>query len=180
MRLLYLLIIAVSNILTARFNPFVFFDGILIVPVGSVFVGVTFVLRDFVQMKHGKRKTYGIIAAAILLSAIMSMVLGDTAYIAAASAISFFVSEAIDTEIFSRLRKSFAARIMLSGTIGGIVDSALFVIVGISPIGANMLQWSQVPYAVIGQTLSKAVVQVAAAVICVGCLKKKNGGAAGG
>lgn len=180
MRFLYLLIIAVSNVLTARFNPFTFCNGLLIVPVGSVFVGATFVLRDFVQLKHGKRKTYGIIAVAILLSAVMSMILGDTAHIAAASTISFFISEAVDTEIFSRLKKSFAVRLVASGIIGGIVDSALFVIIGISPIGANMLQWSQVPHAVIGQTLSKAVVQVAAAGICVGCLKKRKGGAIDG
>lgn len=180
MRFLYLLIIAVSNILTARFNPFVFFDGLLIVPVGSVFVGATFVLRDFVQLKHGKRKTYATIFMAIFISAISSVILGDTAHIAVASAASFFVSEAIDTEIFSRLKKSFAIRIMVSGTIGGIVDSALFVVIGISPIGANMLQWSQVPNAVCGQMLAKAVVQIAAAWICVGCLKKRKGGAIDG
>ena len=167
MRFLYLLIIAVSNILTAKFNPFVFCDGLLIVPVGSVFVGGTFVLRDFVQLKHGKQKTYVTILVAILLSAVMSAILGDTAHIAAASAISFFASEAIDTEIFSRLRKSFAARLLVSGFVGGIIDSTLFVIVGLSPIGANMLQWCQVPNAVIGQTLSKAIVQVIAASIVV-------------
>lgn len=172
MRFLYLLLIAASNILTAKYSPFAFCDGLLIVPIGSVFVGVTFVLRDFVQLKHGKRKTYATIFQAILLSAVMSIALGDTAHIAAASAISFFVSEAIDTEIFSRLKKSFATRLMVSGTIGGIVDSALFVIVGISPIGANMLQWSQVPYAVMGQTISKTVVQVIVAGVCVGCMKK--------
>jgi uncharacterized PurR-regulated membrane protein YhhQ (DUF165 family) len=164
----------VSNILTAKFNPFIFCDGLLIVPVGSVFVGVTFVLRDFVQMKHGKRKTYATIFMAILLSAAMSVILGDTAHIAAASAVSFFVSEAIDTEIFSRLKKSFAARLMASGTIGGVVDSALFVIVGISPIGANMLQWRQVPYAVIGQTISKTVVQAVAAAICFWLIKREG------
>lgn len=172
MRFLYLLLIAVSNILTAKYSPFVFCNGLLIVPVGSVFVGVTFVLRDFVQLKHGKRKTYATIFMAIFISAISSVILGDTAHIAAASAISFFVSEAIDTEIFSRLKKSFATRLMVSGTIGGIVDSALFVIIGISPIGANMLQWSQVPNAVFGQMLAKAVVQVIVAVVCAGCMKK--------
>lgn len=178
MRLLYLLIIFASNILTAKFNPFIFLDGLLIVPVGSVFVGVTLVLRDFVQLKHGKWKTYTTIFVAILMSAIMSAILGDTAHIAAASAVSFFVSEAIDTEIFSRLRKSFAVRLMVSGTIGGTIDSTLFVIVGLSPIGANMLLWNQVPYAIIGQAVSKAVVQVVAAGTCVGCLKRATKGGA--
>lgn len=174
MRFLYLLIIAVSNILTAKYSPLVFCEGLMIVPVGSVFVGVTFVLRDFVQMKHGKRKTYSTIFAAIILSAGMSLALGDTAHIAAASAVSFFASEAADTEIFSRLKKSLAARLAVSGIIGGIIDSALFVVIGLSPVGANMLQWSQVPYAVIGQTVSKTVVQFIAAGICAWCIARSG------
>lgn len=174
MRFLYLMIIAVSNILTAGFSPFVLWGGLLIVPAGSIFVGVTFVMRDFVQVKHGKRKTYATIFVAILLSAAMSVILGDTAHIAVASAMSFFVSEAIDTEIFSRVNKSFAARIMVSGIIGGIVDSVLFVVIGLSPIGAYMLQWRHVPNAVIGQTVIKTVVQVVAGVVCVGCSKRRQ------
>lgn len=174
MRFLYLLIIAASNILTAKFSPLVFCEGVLIVPVGSVFVGMTFVLRDFVQMKHGKRKTYSAIFAAIVLSAGMSLTLGDTAHVAAASAVTFFVSEAADTEIFSRLKMSFAARIAVSGIIGGIIDSTLFVTIGLSPIGANMLQWNQVPYAVIGQVISKTIVQVIAAGVCAWCIARSG------
>lgn len=177
MRILYLVTIAIANILTAKFEPFVLCSGLLIVPVGSVFVGSVFVLRDFVQLKHGKRKTYATIFAAILLSAIMSAILGDTAHVAAASAVSFFASEAIDTEIFSKIQKSFATRIMLSGIIGGIVDSALFVVIGLSPIGSAAISWSQVPYAIIGQTVVKTIVQFMAAAICAGYMRKRNGGA---
>lgn len=162
MRVLYLLIITLSNILTAKYSPFVLCDGLLIVPVGSVFAGVVFVLRDLVQIKHGKRKTYTTILVAVALSAVTSVLIGDTAHIAAASAVAFFASESLDTEIFSRLRRSLAARIMLSGILGGVIDSALFVLIGLSPLGANMLPWSQVPFAVLGQAISKTVVQIAA------------------
>lgn len=165
MRLLYLLTIAVANIITAKFAPFVLCGGVIVVPVGSFLVGLTFIVRDIVQVKHGKKRTYSTILAALMLSAVMSIILGDTAYIAVASASSFFVSEAIDTEIFSRLRRSIIRRILWSGIFGCIADSALFVIVGLSPMGADMLTWNQVPFAIIGQAVVKTSVQAVAIVV---------------
>lgn len=172
MRTLYLLVIALSNLVTAKYSPFILFNGILVVPAGSIFAGAVFVLRDLVQIKHGKKKTYTTILTAVVLSAAMSVVLGDTAHIAAASAAAFIASEAIDTEIFSRLQKSFAARVMLSGIIGGTADSILFVIIGMSPLGANMIPWSKIPAAVLGQMLVKAAVQALAA--CCLILRNKK------
>lgn len=156
---LYLTIIAASNVITAMFPPFSLFNGLLLIPTGSLFVGVTFLLRDFVQLRHGKQITYTAIVAATLLSATISWIMGDTAFIASASVFAFLVSESMDTEIFSRLKKSFAARVAMSGIVGGIADSVIFVILGLSPIGAAMLTWDQVPCAILGQALVKAVVQ---------------------
>jgi uncharacterized PurR-regulated membrane protein YhhQ (DUF165 family) len=85
--------------------------------------------------------------------------LGDTAHVAAASVVAFFVSEAADTEIFTRARRSLAARILLSGIVGGCLDSVLFVILGLSPVGAGIISWESVPSAVLGQMLVKLVVQ---------------------
>lgn len=163
MRSLYLLLIAASNLLTAKFSPLILAGGLLIVPVGSLFAGAVFILRDIVQLRHGKRKTYTTILLAALISAALSVALGDTAHVAAASVAAFFVSEAADTEIFSRLRRSLAARILLSGIVGGCLDSAVFVILGLSPLGANMLPWAAVPFAVLGQVLAKTGVQLVAA-----------------
>jgi uncharacterized PurR-regulated membrane protein YhhQ (DUF165 family) len=146
-------------VLTAMFSPFSLFNGLLLIPTGSVFVGATFMLRDFVQLRYGKQITYAAIAVATILSATISWILGDTAFIAAASVIAFLVSESIDTEIFSRAKKSLWWRIAVSGIVGGIADSVIFVILGLSPIGAAMLTWSMVPYAILGQTATKAIVQ---------------------
>ena len=156
---LYLSIIVASNVITAMFPPISLFNGLLLIPTGSVFVGVTFILRDFVQIKHGKRITYAVIGVATILSAAISWIVGDTAFIATASVIAFLVSESMDTEIFSRMKKSFVWRIAVSGIVGGIADSLVFVVLGLSPIGAAMLTWSQVPYAMLGQMVAKAVVQ---------------------
>lgn len=164
MRPLYLLLIAAANLLTAKFAPLVLAGGTLIVPVGSLFAGAVFILRDLVQMKHGRRKTYTTILWASALSAVLSVSLGDTAHVAVASVVAFFVSEAADTETFSRLRKSLAARILLSGVVGGCLDSFLFVILGLSPLGAGMIPWEAVPSAVLGQMLVKISVQFVALV----------------
>lgn len=154
-----------ANVLTAKYSPFVLFDGRIIIPVGSVFVGATFLLRDVVQMKHGKREAYTMIFTALLLSAVISAVMGDTASVAIASGLSFLLSESIDTEIFSRMRRNVRLRMLVSGVIGSAADSAVFVTVGLGPIGCGALTWGQVPFAIIGQAAIKAVVQVAA--ICV-------------
>jgi uncharacterized PurR-regulated membrane protein YhhQ (DUF165 family) len=164
MRFLYLLLIAAANLLTAKFDPLVMAGGTLIIPVGSLFAGAVFILRDLVQLKHGKRKTYTTILWAAALSAVLSVGLGDTAHVAVASVAAFFASEAADTEIFSRLRRSLLARILLSGVVGGCLDSILFVLLGLSPLGANMIPWETVPSAVLGQMLVKIGVQVVAAV----------------
>lgn len=162
MRSLYLLLIAAANLLTAKFDPLILAGGALIVPLGSLFAGAVFILRDLVQMKHGKQKTYTTILGAAALSAVLSVGLGDTAYVAVASVVAFFASEAADTEIFSRVRRSLAARVLLSGIVGGCLDSVLFVLLGLSPLGAGMIPWAAVPSAVLGQMLVKVLVQFAA------------------
>lgn len=162
MRALYLLLIALSNLLTAKFSPLVIAEGLLIIPIGSLFAGAVFILRDVVQLRHGKRKTYATILIAAAISAVLSAILGDTAHVSVASVVAFFVSEAVDTEIFSRLQSSLPARVALSGIVGGCLDSAIFVILGLSPIGANILTWQAVPFAVLGQVLTKTLVQLVA------------------
>lgn len=159
MRFLYLLLIAAANLLTAKFDPLILAGGTLIVPLGSLFAGAVFILRDMVQLKHGRGKTYTAILWASALSAVLSLCLGDTAHVAAASVVAFFVSEAADTEIFTRVRRSLATRILLSGIVGGCLDSVLFVILGLSPVGAGIISWESVPSAVLGQMLVKLVVQ---------------------
>lgn len=162
MIILYLLSIAVANVLTAKFSPFVLFGGTFIVPVGSFLIGATFMLRDFVQVRHGRKVAYQTIFVALVLSGILSTIFGDTLYVAVASMLAFLVSEVIDTEVFSKARCSFAARVVVSGIVGGVIDSAVFVVVALSPLTSSVLAWEQVPFAIIGQMAIKAVVQILA------------------
>ena len=89
----YLLSIVTANVVTARFMPLEL--GIFLIPMGSFFIGTTFIFRDLVQNKFGRKKTYAFIFLALVLSAVLSYLLGDTLIIVAASALSFLVAELI-------------------------------------------------------------------------------------
>ncbi|PYF06776.1 VUT family protein [Ureibacillus chungkukjangi] len=161
--LFYLLSIVIANVVTARFAPLEF--GMFIVPMGTLFVGATFIFRDLVQNKYGRKKTYLFIFTALFLSAIVSYSLGDTLMIVAASALSFLIAETADTEIYTRLKLPMAWRVFYSGIVGGFFDSVVFVIVGLSPLGAGFLPWEAVPAAILGQVIVKTVIQMFGALI---------------
>jgi uncharacterized PurR-regulated membrane protein YhhQ (DUF165 family) len=160
---LYLVSIILANVITAAFAPLQFW--VFIVPMGTLLIGATFIFRDLVQNKYGRKKTYFFIGIALLLSALVSYVLGDTLIIVFASAISFLLAETTDTEIYSRLKLPMSLRVFYSGLVGGLLDSVVFVIIGLSPIGANFLPWEAVPAAIIGQLVVKTVIQGLGAIV---------------
>ncbi|MBZ5750642.1 VUT family protein [Metabacillus rhizolycopersici] len=160
---LYLVSIILANVITAAFAPLKFW--VFIVPMGTLLIGATFIFRDLVQNKYGRKKTYLLIGIALLLSAVVSFLLGDTLIIVFASAISFLLAETTDTEIYSRLKLPMSLRVFYSGLVGGFLDSVVFVIIGLSPIGANFLPWEAVPAAIIGQLVVKTVIQGLGAIV---------------
>lgn len=145
---LYVLAIIAANIVTAHYAPFEMWG--LLVPQGTFLIGLTFILRDLVQMKYGKRDTYIVIGIALVLSAMSTEMLGNGIRIVVASAISFALSEALDTEIFTRWRGKLLSRVFLSGAAGSIVDSFIFTLVAGFPIRAAY-----------GQLIIKTVMQLA-------------------
>jgi len=161
--LLYLLSIVTANVITAAFAPLQM--GVFIVPMGTFLIGATFIFRDLVQNKYGRVKTYLFIVTALVLSALVSFSLGDTLLIVIASALSFLVAETTDTEIYSRLKLPMSWRVFYSGLVGGLLDSVIFVIIGLSPLGANFLPWEAVPAAILGQVIVKTIIQGLGAVI---------------
>ncbi len=161
--LFYLLVIISANVVTAAFAPLKL--GIFIVPLGTLFIGVTFILRDLVQNKYGRGKTYLLIMFALFASAVVSFSLGDTLLIVMASALSFAVAETTDTEIYTRLKLPMSLRVLYSGLVGGLLDSIIFVIIGLSPLGANFLPWEAVPAAILGQVIFKSIIQGIGAVV---------------
>lgn len=161
--LFYLLSIITANIVTAAFAPLQL--GIFLVPMGTFLIGATFIFRDLVQNKYGRTKTYMFIATALVFSAIVSFLLGDTLLIVMASALSFLVAETTDTEIYTRLKLPMSWRVFYSGLVGGLLDSVIFVIIGLSPLGANFVPWEAIPFAIIGQVIVKTIIQALGAII---------------
>jgi uncharacterized PurR-regulated membrane protein YhhQ (DUF165 family) len=166
---LYFFILVIANVLTARFSPMDF--GIFLVPYGTLFIASSFFVRDFIQRKYGRQKTYIVIFSALAISAITSKLLGDTLWIVFASAITFTISETIDTEVYTRLKASFEKRVLFSGLVGTFLDSVIFIVVGLSPIGAGFLSWQLVPMAILGQIIVKYVVQFIAYFIIKNTIK---------
>lgn len=159
--LFYLGAIVSANVVTAGTTPFKF--GPFIVPAGTFIIGATFILRDFVQRFVGRKNTYYTIFVAMLLSGITSLILGDTLWIVFASVLTFAVSETTDTEIYTRLKMPLSWKVAYSGIVGGILDSIIFVVIGLSPLGANFIRWNGVAYAIIGQIIVKVLIQIIAA-----------------
>lgn len=158
---IYLLSIILANVITARFAPMEI--GPLIIPYGTLLIGLTLVMRDMVQNRFGRLQTYLLIGLALVLSAISSHLLGDPLWIVFASTLSFIISETADTEIYTRFKLPFVKRVMFSGVVAGFLDSALFVIIGIGPLGLAFVPWSLVPYAILGQWVAKVVMQLVVA-----------------
>jgi queuosine precursor transporter len=161
--LLYLVSIVTANVVTAALMPLQV--GMFIIPAGTLFIGGTFIFRDLVQNKYGRPKTYGFIFIALVLSALVSFMLGDSLMIVMASALSFAISETADTEIYTRLKLPLAWRVFYSGLAGGLLDSVVFVIIGLSPIGAGILPWEAIPFAILGQVIAKTMIQMIGALV---------------
>lgn len=155
--LFYVLAIVIANVVTASFATIAALG--FIVPWGTLFIGFTFIMRDLVQNKYGRANTYKVIGVALLLSAISSYLLGDTLLIVLGSAIAFLLSESTDTEIYTRLKLPMHWKVFYSGIVGGLLDSVVFVVVGLSPLGAGFLPWSAVPMAILGQVIVKTILQ---------------------
>lgn len=159
--IIYLLSIILANGITARFAPLEL--GPLIIPYGTLLIGLTLVMRDMVQNRFGRLRTYLLIGLALILSALSSYLLGDPLWVVFASTLSFIISETADTEIYTRFKFPFVKRVMYSGIVAGFLDSAVFVIIGIGPLGLEFVPWGLVPYAILGQWVAKVVMQLVVA-----------------
>jgi uncharacterized PurR-regulated membrane protein YhhQ (DUF165 family) len=90
---------------------------------GVIWVGLAFVLRDIAQLLLGRRWAW----IAIAVGAALSWWLASPS-LAVASGAAFAVSEAMDALIYTPLAdRMFLRAVIVSGWIGSLVDSAVFV-----------------------------------------------------
>lgn len=94
----------------------------LVAPAGTFAAGATFTLRDRIQDDAGRWPVVALILAGAGLSALVSPEL------ALASGAAFLCSEAADAAIYTPLRaRSWDAAVWVSGLVGAVVDSVLFL-----------------------------------------------------
>jgi uncharacterized PurR-regulated membrane protein YhhQ (DUF165 family) len=95
----------------------------LLAPSGVTMAGVALVLRDLVQRRLGVAAS----SLAILMGAALSALLAPPALVLA-SAVAFLLSEFADLAVYTPLtRRSLVIAVVVSGMIGLVVDSIVFL-----------------------------------------------------
>lgn len=98
-------------------------------PSGTLFAGLAFTFRDFVQDTLDKVWVFGAIILGAALSAFVS------ADLAVASGIAFLISELADLAVYTPMKRySWLLAVVLSNTVGLAFDSILFVSLANLPI----------------------------------------------
>lgn len=155
--LAYLLSIPFANWLIENIGNVRFPGGPHVIPVGFgleapsgvLAIGFALVARDYVQHRLGKRYALVAIAIGVMLSFFIN---SDLAW---ASALAFTFGELSDFAVYTPLQKrnTFAA-VLLSGLVGGVVDSLIFL-----QVAFGSTQYWQ------GQVLGKTWMAIIGAVI---------------
>ena len=95
----------------------------IMAPSGVLMIGVALVLRDMVQRRLGKSWSLVAIAAGTLVSAAIA-----APALVVASATAFLMSELADFAVYTPLqRRRLVLAVFLSGIIGSVVDSIVFL-----------------------------------------------------
>lgn len=96
----------------------------ILAPSGVLLIGLALCLRDAVQHEYGKQ----IVLLCILIGGILSSVFAPPALILA-SVTAFLLSEFADFFVYSPLadRKRFVLAVVMSGMVGILVDSVIFL-----------------------------------------------------
>ena len=145
--------ILLVNLIFANTQP-IFFPSInAALPVATLIVGLTFVLRDFTQRSIGKW-----VLLAMAIAAGLTYLISPG--LALASAAAFAISEFADWAMYTFTKKPFAQRILLSSLISTPIDSVAFLWL------ADFIGHPDIPFpfftvgSVIVMTLSKMVAAV--------------------
>ncbi len=102
----------------------------IMAPSGVLMAGVALVLRDLVQTKLGVRWSF----YAIVFGALISAVFSDPSLIVAC-VLAFFFSELADLLVYTPMRSKWPAwAIIMSGLVGSVVDSAIFLSVAFGSV----------------------------------------------
>ena len=107
-------------------------------PLGAMWIGLTFSMRDFVQRFWGHRFCWVWMCVATAVTYLFNV------HVAMASVVSFLASEAIDWIVFYMLRhKTLRLRLVVSNLFSCPVDSILFVTIAFGVPWYSEAVWGQ-------------------------------------
>jgi len=120
----YLATIVAANLAVAHLHPSPWYGLGLTAPAGVYFAGLVLVLRDYVHRQYGLRGSL----VAVALGSLVSLLMAAPQFIVASVA-AFAVAELLDLAVFipATNRWGMAAGVALSGVVGSLVDSLLFL-----------------------------------------------------
>lgn len=95
-------------------------------PVVFVLVGLVMAARDFVHERYGALSSFALIIAGAGIAASLA-----DPMVAAASVAGFLLAETLDLAVYAKVRKriGIAAGVAVSGLVGSVVDSAVFLLI---------------------------------------------------
>jgi uncharacterized PurR-regulated membrane protein YhhQ (DUF165 family) len=155
--------ILIANYVTTRYGFIPVGFGVT-ATAGTFAAGFALAFRDGVQDAFGRLATVGLIA----IGAVLSFLVASPA-IAIASAVAFLVSELADLTVYTPLRnrgefggKWWAIAVLISGLVGAILDSILFlgIAFGFAAVGGALLgqligkTWASLGYLAVGKAVS--------------------------
>ncbi|MFF4478698.1 VUT family protein [Streptomyces sp. NPDC001520] len=127
----YIASVVVTNAVTASCGLWPVGFG-LTATAGTMFAGLSFVLRDAVQDTGGRWAALAALAVGCVLSAFMA-----TPALAMASAAAFGLAELLDMVVYTPLRRRGWARAAVSSNlVGGAVDTFAFLLLAGFPVTA--------------------------------------------
>ena len=162
----YIAAIALANVLTAELNPILWHvdDQVIAITAGTFAIGATFFLRDLVQRQYGLRAAYLAIAAALAVNLALSVAYDDLLENHARLSGGARRLRARRHRHLHRRNGHLGKRILWSGLVNCPLDSAIFVIFGLSPLTTGIIGWDAVALTILAQAAIKVSLQIVAAV----------------
>ena len=159
---LYIALIVVSNMVTIWFKPISI--GTILVPPSSWFMGFTFLLINIISAKESKLWTSSLIWIGLGITSLICFIQQLPQSIVIASGVAFIVSQYVSNLLYNKLKKGHDDGFLnfVCSFLGSLIDAAIWIVLGLSPLGIGSVLWSGVIWAIAGQVIVQAILQRAA------------------
>ena len=167
--ILYVALVVISNLVTIYFKPVTILG--LVVPPSSWFMGFTFLLINLISSTRSKRFSGSLIWIGLAITSIICFAQNLSQAIVVASSLAFIVSQKLSNFLFrywtsktnpNGLNPNQSWINPVSSFIGSTTDAAIWIILGLSPLGIGSVSWIEVPSAILGQVIVQGVLQAGA------------------